>query len=87
MLGGPSGNFLAWVRRQLWERQVPATVLPAPSGGAAVTLDSGQVVVFPGPDAVGWFLAGWEARDREGEAAAADLVLPTEPSEEDQGGE
>lgn len=60
--------FVDWVRMELWQNQVPATVLAHPSGGAAVTFDSGQVMVFPTPDAIRWFLAGWDARERTQES-------------------
>ncbi len=87
-------DFPGWVRDQLWRHQVPATVLAGPHGGAAVTFDSGEVMTFPGAEAVRWFLAGWDARDRAtgedlGAAETTDtgdegdlILLP-----EDQGGE
>jgi hypothetical protein len=57
-------DFPGWVRDQLWRHQVPATVLQGPAGGAQVTFDSGETMTFPGAEAVRWFLAGWDARDR-----------------------
>src|SRR5262245_31018796 len=72
---GPPQNFsrfdlVAWTRQQLWERQVPATVLPAPTGGVLLYLESGQQIVLPDGQAVGYFLAGWEANERSAEATA-----------------
>jgi hypothetical protein len=73
MQGGAGLDFVAWVRQQLWQRNVPATVMPAPGGGATIYLETGQIVHFPSPDALTWFLAGFDA----GHAAASqDLELP-----------
>lgn len=66
---------MTWTRTQLWQRQVPATVVPGPNGGALVYLETGQTVTFPDAAAVGWFLAGWEASER---AAAPEPVATEE---------
>jgi hypothetical protein len=83
MMMGAGFDLVGWTRQQLWERQVPATVLPAPTGGVLLYLESGEQIVLPDAQAVGYFLAGWEASERYQGPQEVPTVETTAPEEGD----